>query len=165
MMTVSAIHGQRICIVSHKPFADVLAGIEAALGHPDIPKFRRDLAMSQTEADLSRIVENAIGRSGFMEFARFDLGEVVRKTTRNHNRKILRILAGNPLVMKELVPLVPDAGSYAPVTILIDERRDGVYLSYDRMESLIAAFGNDEALRVARDLDRKVEQMLSSAAE
>jgi hypothetical protein len=41
---------------------------------------------------------------------------------------------------------VPDAGSYAPVTILIDERPDGVHLSYDRMGSLLAPYGNAEAL-------------------
>jgi len=28
---------------------------------------------------------------------------------------------------------VPDAGSYAPVTVLVDERHDGVHVSYDRM--------------------------------
>jgi hypothetical protein len=38
---------------------------------------------------------------------------------------------GNPLIMKQTVKLTPDAGSYAPVTILLDERADGVNLSYD----------------------------------
>lgn len=30
--------------------------------------------------------------------------------------------------MKEMVKTVPDAASYAPVTILVDERADGVHL-------------------------------------
>jgi hypothetical protein len=30
-----------------------------------------------------------------------------------------------------LARLVPDAASYAPVTVLIDRRSDGVYLSYE----------------------------------
>jgi len=59
---------------------------------------------------------------------------------------------------------VPDAGSYAPVTILIDERPDGVHLSYDRMESLLAPYENAAALNVARELDAKVEALLASAA-
>lgn len=164
-MNVRDLRIQRISVVSHKPFADVLAGIEAALGHPDIPKFRRDLAASQSEAEVSRVVEHAVGPSGLMEFMRFDLGRVMRKTTHNHETKALRLIAGNPLVMKEMVRSVPDAGSYAPVTILIDERPDGVHLSYDRMESLVAPYGNAEAVRVARDLDAKVEHMLTAAAE
>jgi hypothetical protein len=163
-MAVRDVHIERVSIVSHKPFAVVLAGIEAAIGHPDMQEFRRKLAGLQTEVELSRIVENAIGPSGLMEFARFDLGHVVRTTTANHGAKVLRLVVGNPLVMAQMVRFVPDAGSYAPVTILIDERPDGVHLCYDRIESLIAPYGNADALRVARDLDAKVEQVLSAAA-
>jgi hypothetical protein len=57
---------------------------------------------------------------------------------------------------------VPEAGSYAPVTILIDERPDGVHLSYDTMASFLASYGNPQALRVAKDLDSKVESLLTS---
>jgi hypothetical protein len=66
--------------------------------------------------------------------------------------------------MREMVKHVPDAGSYAPVTILINERPDGVHLSYDRMASLLAPYENAEAPRVAKDLDAKVETLLASAA-
>jgi hypothetical protein len=63
-----------------------------------------------------------------------------------------------------MVQHVPDAGSYAPVTILIDERPDGVHLSYDTMASFLAKYGSPEALKVAQDLDGKVEALLSAAA-
>jgi hypothetical protein len=66
--------------------------------------------------------------------------------------------------MKEMAKVVPDAASYAPVTILIDERADGVHLSYDSMASLLAPYGIEEALVVARDLDAKVESLLETAA-
>jgi hypothetical protein len=62
----------------------------------------------------------------------------------------------NPLIMKEMVKHVPDAASYAPVTVLIDERADGVHVSYDLMASFLAPFGNAEASAVARQLDQKV---------
>jgi uncharacterized protein (DUF302 family) len=71
---------------------------------------------------------------------------------------------GNPLIMKEMAKRVPDAGSYAPVTILVDERVDGVHLSYDRMASFLAPYGNSDALKVAHDLDLKVEQLLNESA-
>jgi uncharacterized protein (DUF302 family) len=77
---------------------------------------------------------------------------------------VFRLVIGNPLIMREMVKHVPDAGSYAPVTILIDERPDGVHISYDRMASLLAPYENAEALTVARDLDTKVEGLLVSAA-
>jgi hypothetical protein len=59
---------------------------------------------------------------------------------------------------------VPDAGAYAPVTILVDERADGVHLSYDKMSSLLAPYGNLDALAVARDLDSKIETLLQESA-
>jgi hypothetical protein len=61
--------------------------------------------------------------------------------------------------MQQMARHVPDAGSYAPVTVLVDERSDGVDISYDRMASLLAPYRNSEALAVARDLDKKVETL------
>jgi antirestriction protein ArdC len=49
-------------------------------------------------------------------------------------------------------------------TVLVDERADGVHISYDKMASLLAPYGDRDALRVARDLDAKVENMLRQAA-
>ena len=66
--------------------------------------------------------------------------------------------------MKEMAKHVPDAGSYAPVTVLVDERSDGVHISYDRMASLLAPYRSSEALAVARDLDDKVEALLYEVA-
>ena len=114
--------------------------------------------------EIEALVHNAIGPSDFMEFIRFDLGEVLRKDRGKQAPRSLRLVIGNPLIMKQMVDHVPDAGSYAPVTILIDERTDGVHLSYDRMASLLASYGGGEALEVARKLDAKVERLLSAVA-
>ena len=99
-----------------------------------------------------------------MLFMQLDQGAVVRKETGQDAPRIIRLLIGDPLIMKEMAKHVPDAGSYAPVTVLVDERADGVHLSYDRMASLLAPYGNSEALNVARDLDAKVEDLLRQAA-
>ncbi len=68
------------------------------------------------------------------------------------------------LIMKEMAKHVPDAGSYAPVTILVDERPDGVHLSYDKMTALLAPYGSEDAFAVARDLDSKIEDLLRECA-
>jgi hypothetical protein len=39
-----------------------------------------------------------------------------------------------------------------------------VHISYDRMASLLAPYGNRDALQVSRDLDAKVEDLLRQAA-
>jgi uncharacterized protein (DUF302 family) len=78
--------------------------------------------------------------------------------------RIIRLVIGNPLIMKEMAKHVPDAVSYAPVTVLVDERADGVHLSYDRMASFLAPYRNRDALDIARTLDKKIEDLLRQAA-
>lgn len=70
----------------------------------------------------------------------------------------------NPLIMKQMVEHVPDAGSYAPVTILVDERPDGVHLSYDTMASYLTSYESPEGMKVAEDLDSKVRALITTAA-
>jgi hypothetical protein len=48
--------------------------------------------------------------------------------------------------------------------VLIDERADGVHVSYDKMESYLLRYGSSEALAVARDLDTKVTALLRECA-
>jgi uncharacterized protein (DUF302 family) len=155
---------QRFCTVSFKAFRVVVEALHLVLGHPDIAAFTRNMSTAATYAELEKIVEDAIGSSGFMEFARFDIGAVLRKRSGAQTPQILRFVLGNPLIMSQMARHVPDAASYAPVTVLIDERPDGVHLSYDRMASYLAPYANFEALRVARELDAKVEAMLMDAA-
>jgi hypothetical protein len=50
------------------------------------------------------------------------------------------------------------------VTVLVDERDGDVHLSYDRMTSFLSPYENRDALRVAEDLDSKVETLLREAA-
>ena len=99
-----------------------------------------------------------------MSFVQFDHGTIVRKETGSDRPRMVRLVIGNPLIMKEMAKHVPDAGSYAPVTVLVDERPDGVHLSYDRMASFLAPYGNPDALAVAQSLDKKVEDLLRQAA-
>ncbi|HEX4067149.1 MAG TPA: DUF302 domain-containing protein [Acidobacteriaceae bacterium] len=163
-MNTLTIEVQRISIVSTRSFTDVLARIDLAIGHPDMREFIHEIQTAPTDNDLEAVVNRAIGPSGFMEFARYDLGAVIRKQRGSGAPQIVRLVAGNPLIMRTMVGRVPDAGSYAPITILIDERSDGVHLTYDRMQSLLAPYGDLEASRIGADLDAKVEKLLTEAA-
>jgi uncharacterized protein (DUF302 family) len=99
-----------------------------------------------------------------MLFAEFDLGDILRRETGSRTPRIIRLVVGNPLIMKEMVKHVPDAGSCAPVTVLVDERPDGVHISYDKMESYLLHYGNSEALAIARNLDAKITTLLRECA-
>ena len=155
---------ERISLTSSKPFDQVVAALDAAVGHPDMAEFGRSTREAHSFAELKSAVEKSLSEAGLMLFMQLDQGAVVRKEMGRDVPRIVRLLIGNPLIMKEMAKHVPDAGSYAPVTVLVDERADGVHLSYDRMASFLAPYANAAALEVARELDRKVEKILQQAA-
>ena len=155
---------ERFTVISARPFDEVVAAIKTSIGNPDMAEFWKSMQEAQSAAELDAAIQRVLGRTGLMLFVEFDHGMIVRKGTKRHTSRIIRLVIGNPLIMKEMAKHVPDAGSYAPVTVLVDERADGVHLSYDRMASLLAPYGNSDALNVARNLDAKVEDLLRHAA-
>ncbi|MGB2622195.1 MAG: DUF302 domain-containing protein [Candidatus Acidiferrum sp.] len=155
---------ERFSLTSPKPFDQVVAALDAAIGHPDMAEFARSSREAHSFAELKSGVEKGLSDAGLMLFMQLDHGAVLRKETGRDTPRIIRFIIGNPLIMKEMAKHVPDAGSYAPVTVLVDERADGVHLSYDKMESFLAPYENAAALEVARELDRKVERILQQAA-
>ena len=161
---IRKIEMERFSLTTSKPFDEVVAGVNTAIGHPDMAEFVRSTHEARSFADLKSAVEKGLGKTGLMLFMQLDHGAVVRKETGRDIPRIIRFVIGNPLIMKEMARHVPDAGSYAPVTVLVDERPDGVHLSYDRMSSLLAPYGSPDALQVAQDLDNKVEDLLKQAA-
>jgi uncharacterized protein (DUF302 family) len=164
IISTKGINVERVTVTSRKSLQEVLAKFDAAVGHPDIREFWKRVGSAKTNSEMEKVVQSALGPSAFMEFARFDHGGVVHKGESGDHSKVFRLVIGNPLIMREMVKHVPDAGSYAPVTILIDERPDGVHISYDRVASFLAPYENAKALKVAKDLDAKVEALITAAA-
>jgi uncharacterized protein (DUF302 family) len=163
-VTVKKIEVERISVTTSKPFHAVVAALEQAVGKPDMVEFANATATARTFNELERAVRADLGRTGLMMFMKLDHGAIVRKETGLNTPNVVRFVIGNPLIMKEMVKHVPEAGSYAPVTILVYERPDGVHLSYDRMASFLGSHENADALAVARDLDSKIESLLRESA-
>ncbi len=162
-MGIRQVEVQRFSLVSRQPFDAVMRKLDDAVGHPDMGDFRRRMTAAKTGPDLERVVSEAVGPSGLMEFMRLDIGAVLKTYQGTNAPRSLRLLIGNPVIMKQMVEHVPDAASYAPVTVLLDERSDGVHVSYDRMTSFLAPYENGAALKVAQDLDAKIENLLTEA--
>ena len=161
---IRTIEVERFSLISSKPFDQVVAVLYASIGHPDMAEFGRSTHEARSFAELESAVEKGLSTVGLMLFMQLDHGAILRKETGRETPKMIRFVIGNPLIMKEMVKHIPDAGSYAPVTVLVDERADGVHLSYDRMASFLAPYGNRDALQVAQNLDKKIEDLLRQAA-
>jgi uncharacterized protein (DUF302 family) len=163
-MVIQLIEVERFSLTTSKPFESVVSALKAGIGQLDLAAFASASISSGTLAELEEVINRNMGKTGLMLFLEFDHGAVIRKETGLAKPKIVRLVIGNPLVMKEMAKHVPDAGSYAPVTVLVEERDDGVHLSYDRMTSFLSPYENPDALKVARELDSKVERLLNNAA-
>ncbi|MET0456279.1 MAG: DUF302 domain-containing protein [Mycobacterium sp.] len=156
---------RRVTVSSTRPFDDVVADVYGGLGRvPDFHEFVQRWKTAGGRDELDAMVAAVAGSSGLIEFLSLDHGEVLRTRAPERARRLLRVIAGNPVTMSKMTATAPDAGSYAPITILIAERDDGTTLSYDRVESLIAPYRSDEASTVAAALDESVVALLRHAA-
>jgi hypothetical protein len=109
---ISKIEVERFTLISSKPFDQVVAALNSAVGHPDIPEFWKSTHRAQSVAELQSTIEKVLGRTGLMLFAEFDHGAIVRKGRGRDTPRMIRFVIGNPLIMKEMAKRVPDAGSY-----------------------------------------------------
>ena len=113
---------------SERPFPAVLDGIFGGVSQPDIAALFGKLAVSASYEEFSSLVRQAQGSAGLMRFLQLDLDAALTLDPQAQDwvgRRLVRLIAGNPVTMGQMTRHLPDAGSYAPVTILIEELPGG----------------------------------------
>jgi hypothetical protein len=152
---------------SERPFSSVMAGIFGGITQPDIGQLFGELAASTSYDQFSSLVRRAQGTAGLMRFLELDLDGALTLDPRAPDwtgRRLVRLIAGNPVTMGEMTRHVADAGSYAPVTILIEEMPGGgTRVAYDSVVSQIAPYHDADASKVAERLDAEVLDLLRQA--
>jgi hypothetical protein len=158
---------RRHVIDSDRPFDQVLAGIFGGISQPDIDALFSKLHASTTYEQFSSLVEQAQGSAGLMRFWQLNLDNALMLDPEAPDwtgRRLVRLITGNPVTMGQMTRHVADAGSYAPVTILIEETPDGgTRVAYDSVVSALAAYDNAAASAVAERLDTEVLTLLREA--
>jgi uncharacterized protein (DUF302 family) len=147
---------ERLCFVSKKSFDEVLSGLYSGISRPNIDELKQRLQGARDLMEFGSIVEVAVGSAGLLEFLHLDLGAAIRVGSLKRAYRMIRIIAGNPMIMRSMTQRVPAAGSYAPITILIYQFEGDVFVCYDTLASLLAIYDNPEAWQIANDLDKKV---------
>jgi hypothetical protein len=155
---------RRHVFTSERPFSDVINGIYGGISRPDIETLFRELAASTSYEQFSSLVRQAQGSAGLMRFLELDLDAALALDPEAEGwagRRLVRLIAGNPVTMGEMTRHVADAGSYAPVTILIEQLPDGgTRIAYDTVASAIAPYRDAAAAKVAEHLDAEVLGLL-----
>jgi len=154
---------------SERPFPDVLDAIFGGISQPDIEPLFGKLAASNSYEQFSSLVRQAQGSAGLIRFMELDLDRAftLHPQARDRDRagrRLVRLIAGNPVTMGEMTRHVADAGSYAPVTILVEEKpAGGTRVAYDTVASAIAPYRDAAASQVAQRLDTEVLELLHQA--
>ena len=157
----------RHVFTSERPFSSVISAVYGGISEPDIEALFRELAAAPSYGQFSALVRHAQGSIGLMQFLRLDLDTALSldpDARDQGGRRLVRLIAGNPVTMGQLTRHVPDAGSYAPVTILIQELPDGgTRVAYDTVASAISPYRDAVATQVAEHLDSEVLGLLRKA--
>jgi hypothetical protein len=155
---------RRHVFTSERPFAEIMDGIYGGISQPDIESLFRQLAASTSYEQFTSLVRRAQGSAGLMRFLALELDKALALDPHAHSSAglgLLRLIAGNPVTMGEMTRHVPDAGSYAPVTILIQQLPGGgTRLAFDSVVSAIAIYDDPAATLVAEHLDNEVLALL-----
>jgi hypothetical protein len=109
---------RRYVIDSEQPFPAVLDGIFAGISQPDIAGVFAGLAASTSYEQFGALVQQAQGSIGLMNFFQLDLDQALTldpQATDWSGRRLVRLIAGNPVTMAKMTRHVAAAGSYAVI--------------------------------------------------
>ncbi|MGO9925548.1 MAG: DUF302 domain-containing protein [Mycobacterium sp.] len=146
--------GVRVRYDSAKSYDELVAALLADIG--ETPVVVNDLVTSTDSwQSFEERVQSYVGPSGFMLFGLLDHGEWITKA--GIDRKVLRVILGNPLIAITMLRHDVTAGLFAPVEmLLVDEGEGHSSLTYVKPSSLMVVEHNRGLLSAAVELDAKL---------
>src|SRR6516164_5488180 len=140
--------GVRVRYDSARTFDELVVALLGDIG--ENPVSLDGLAASDSWESYQQEVEPHVGPSGFMLFKLIDHGAWIKKA--GIDRRVLRVILGNPLIAFTMLRHDVTAGLFAPVEVLLVDEGDGSGLTYVKPSSLMVFEPNPQLLRAAQDL-------------
>lgn len=151
--TETQFQGVRVRYESTKSYDELVAALLADIGDKPIP-FRKVQEPTVGWDSFEQLLQAHVGASGFMLFALIDHGAWIANA--GIDRKVLRVMLGNPLIAVTMLRHDVTAGLFAPVELLILDEPAGSSLTYVKPSSLMVVEANPELLGAAEQLDAKL---------
>jgi uncharacterized protein (DUF302 family) len=146
--------GVRVRYGSTKSYDELVGSLLADIGERPVPINEVATATEGWQSYRER-VESRVGPSGFMLFALIDHGAWITKA--GIDRKVLRVILGNPMIAITMLRHDVSAGLFAPVEmLLVDEGEGRSSLTYVKPSSLMVVEPNPELRSAAEELDAKL---------
>lgn len=145
--------GVRVRYESTKTFDQLVAALLGDIGEK--PVSLDTLGAADSWESYQQQVETHVGPSGFMLFKLINHGAWIEKA--GIDRKVLRVILGNPLIAITMLRHDVTAGLFAPVEVLlVDEGDGGSSLTYVKPSTLMVVDDNPELRGAATELDTKL---------
>lgn len=146
--------GVRLRYASTKSYDQLVAALLSDIGERPVPISEFAVQSDSWPAYQER-VQSHVGPSGFMLFGLLDHGAWISKA--GVDRKVLRVILGNPLIAITMLRHDVSAGLFAPVELLLtDDGEGGSSLTYVQPSSLMVVEPDPELLSAAEELDAKL---------
>jgi uncharacterized protein (DUF302 family) len=146
--------GVRVRYESAKGYNELLAALLADIGEKPVEINELARATDDWQSYQDK-VEPLAGPSEFMLFSLIDHGAWITKA--GIDRKVMRVVLGNPLIAITMLRHDVTAGLFAPVELLVvDEGEGRSSLTYVKPSSLMVVEPNPELLSAAEALDAKL---------
>jgi uncharacterized protein (DUF302 family) len=146
--------GVRVRYDSAQGYDGLLAALLADIGEKPVSLDELAPTTDGWQSYQDRVEPHA-GPSGFMLFNLIDHGAWITKA--GIDRKVMRVVLGNPLIAITMLRHDVTAGLFAPVELLIvDEGEGRSSLTYVKPSSLMVVENNPELLSAAEELDAKL---------
>jgi uncharacterized protein (DUF302 family) len=163
-MTTTAVTIEHTTMEAKRSFEEVTRALEERLGPVE-----NYVAIGQLLAagkmnweETKQAMELLMGTSGFVIFNKLLHGELL--TLAGKPSRAYLYIIGNPLLAVQMTAQEPEAGLYAPTRLVVYEGHEGkVYIAYDRFTSQLAQYKDEEIARVAREVEEKLETLVSEA--
>ncbi len=147
---------------SERPYAEVIARFEAAIGN-----IGDGLTEASTESKSPEEFEERVkkfeGSSGFMQFMKIDHGPWMR--VRGLKGRGVLYIIGNPLIAQTMIQFSVAVGLHVPVRMFVyEDAQSGTgRIGYDLPSSLMARLGDKRVDEAAKALDAKMAALAESA--
>jgi uncharacterized protein (DUF302 family) len=155
--------GTRIQVDCSLPFDEVLSRVHSQCGRATGGAIgeiaTRTSSLEEFEREVNR---NHVGPAGFMIFSEIDYAGWIR--IYGLNRRVLRVILGNPLIAITMLREDVSAALFAPVELLLTDNATGTTIQYIRPSSLIVINHNPPLLKAAQALDEKLETLISTVS-
>ena len=153
--------GIRVRYDSDKSYDELLAALLADIGPDPVPIGEIAMLSGDWQTYAQR-VQSHVGPSGFMLFALLDHGGWVTKA--GIDRKVMRVVLGNPLIAVTMLRHDVTAGLFAPVEVLIVDEGERSSLTYVKPSSLMLVEPNPELKSAATELDAKLAALAAKVS-